>query len=195
MMGIGNVWAQTVSKWDGTTKTAPDMSENNGSSEALAIQISNAAELAWFGEQMSKNTIASGKTYGGKYWKLMADIDLGGKSDFAGEDWSGAIGNTTNAFCGYFDGNNHTVSNIQVKAAATQKYYGLFPSVQGASTTNVSTVKNLKINGAYFKATTSMANTTRIGALTGYAKQASISNVVISNVNYTYTGDITNEKV
>lgn len=74
-----DLWADT---WDGSTKTAPDMSTNNGSSEALAIQISNAAELAWLGEQFSKNTVANGKTYGGKYWKLMDDIDLGGNCDF-----------------------------------------------------------------------------------------------------------------
>lgn len=191
MMGIGNAWADT---WDGTTKTAPNMTTNNGSSEALAIQISKAAELAWLGDQIRQGLIANGKTYGGKYWKLTADINLGGKNDFTGHDWASMIGNTGNAFCGYFDGGGHTVSNIQVASATSKKYYGLFPSIQGASTTDVSMVKNLKINGAYFKATaTDMANTTRIGALAGYVKQASVSNIAISNVKFQYTGGITNE--
>lgn len=191
MMGIGSAWADT---WDGTTKTAPNMTTNNGSSEALAIQISKAAELAWLGDQIRQGLIANGKTYGGKYWKLTADINLGGKNDFTGHDWASMIGNTGNAFCGYFDGGGHTVSNIQVASATSKKYYGLFPSIQGASTTDVSMVKNLKINGAYFKATaTDMANTTRIGALAGYVKQANVSNIAISNVKFQYTGGITNE--
>lgn len=189
MMGIGNAWADT---WDGTTKTAPNMTTNNGSSEALAIQISKAAELAWLGDQIRQGLIANGKTYGGKYWKLTVDINLGGKNDFTGHDWASMIGNTGNAFCGYFDGGGHTISNIQVASATSKKYYGLFPSIQGASTTNLSTVKNLKINGAYFKATTSMGKDTRIGSLTGYAKQANISNLEISNVTFTYTNTITN---
>lgn len=191
MMGIGNAWADT---WDGTTKTAPNMTTNNGSSEALAIQISKAAELAWLGDQIKAGNTTNGKTYGGKYWKLTANINLGGKNDFTGHDWASMIGNTGNAFCGYFDGGGHTVSNIQVASATSKKYYGLFPSIQGASTTDVSMVKNLKINGAYFKATaTDMANTTRIGALAGYVKQASVSNIAISNVKFQYTGGITNE--
>lgn len=190
VMGGGMAWADT---WDGTTKTAPNMSTNNGSSEALAIQITKAAELAWLGDQMKAGNTANGKTYGGKYWKLAADIDLGGNADFTGKDWASMIGNDTKAFCGYFDGGGHTVSNIQVKSATSAKYYGLFPSVQGASATNVSTVKNLKIDGAFFKATASMANTTRIGALAGYVKQATVSDIDISNVKFVYTGGITAE--
>lgn len=190
VMGVGNAWADT---WDGTTKTAPDMSTYNGSSEALAIQITNAEELAWLGDQMRQGLTANGKASGGKYWKLMADIDLGGKADFTGNDWASMIGNTTSAFCGYFDGGGHTVSNIQVNNATSKMYYGLFPSIQGASTTNVSSVKNLKINGAYFKATAPMASTTRIAALAGYVKQATVSDIDISNVKFVYTGGITAE--
>ena len=188
MVGVGEAWADT---WDGTTKTAPDMTTNNGSSEALAIQISKAAELAWLGDQMRQGFAANGKTYGGKYWKLTADIDLGGKDDLTGKNWSEAIGNTTNSFCGYFDGGGHTVSNIQVASITSAKYYGLFPSIQGASSSNLSKVKNLKIDGVYLKATTSMGATTRIGALTGYVKNGSISGVTASKVNITYVDGIT----
>lgn len=179
--------------WDGTTKTAPDMSTNNGSSETLAIQISSAAQLAWFGDQMRQGKTANGQTYGGKYWKLMDDIDLGGNAGFTGNDWASMIGNDTKAFCGYFDGGGHSVSNIQVASINTGKYYGLFPSIQGASTTNVSTIKDLNIDGVYFKATASIGKTTRIGALAGYLKQASVSNIDISNVKFTYTGGISDE--
>ncbi|MDO4210862.1 MAG: hypothetical protein Q4D23_03980, partial [Bacteroidales bacterium] len=167
------------------------MSTNNGSSEALAIQITNAAELAWLGDQIRQGTAASGKTYGGKYWKLTADIDLGGKDDFTGKDWASMIGNTTNAFCGNFDGGDHTVSNIQVASVTSGKYYGLFPSVQGASSTNLSKIENLKIDSVYLKATTSMGATTRLGALTGYVKNGSISGVAASNVTITYEDGIT----
>lgn len=190
VMGLGEVCADT---WDGSTKTAPDMSTNNGSSETLAIQITKAAELAWLGDQMKAGNTANKKTYGDKYWKLTADIDLGGNSEFTGKDWASVIGNDTKVFCGYFDGGGHTVSNIQVASATSAKYYGLFPSVQGASTTNVSTIKDLNIDGVYFKATASIGKTTRIGALAGYLKQASVSNIDISNVKFTYTGGISDE--
>lgn len=170
------------------------MSTYNGSTEALAIHISTAAELAWFGDQMRQGITASGKTYGGKYWKLMNDIDLGGKDDFTGSDWANAVGNTTSAFHGYFDGNNKTISNIQVANVASQKYYGIFTSIQGASAANPSMVKDLKIDGVYFCATAAtLANTTRLGALAGYVKQANISNIEISNVKFIYAGNITNE--
>lgn len=188
------MWAQTSpSVWDGTTKTAPDMTKNNGTSEALAIQITNAEELAWLGDQMRLGNTANGKTYDNKYWKLMNDIDLGGKSDFTGNDWASMIGNTGNVFCGYFDGNNKTVSNIQVAAVTSKMYYGLFPSIQGKSTTDLSTVNNLNINGVYLQATAAnMAANTRLGGLAGYVKQANITNVAVSNVNFTYTNTITN---
>lgn len=192
-MGSCAAWAQSASVWDGTTKTTPDMSTNNGSTETLAIQIGSAAELAWLGDQMRQGNTANGKTHGGKYWKLTADIDLGGKSDLTGNDWSMVIGNTTNAFCGYFDGNNKTISNIQVASMTSGKYYGLFPSIQGASSSNLSSVKNLKIDGVYLKATASMGAPTRIGALTGYVKNGSISGITANNVTITYADGITGQ--
>lgn len=183
--GVNNAtWGDT---WDGTTKTAPDMSTNKGTSEALAIQITNAAELAWLGDQMRLGNTANGKTYGNKYWKLMADIDLGGNSTFTGRDWASMIGHTGSAFCGYFNGNSKTISNIQVAAVTSTKYYGLFPSIQGKSTTDLSTVHDLNISGVFIKSNVSCANYTRIGGLAGYVKQANISNVAVSNVNFTYT--------
>ncbi|MBQ0046660.1 MAG: hypothetical protein KBT33_03995 [Prevotellaceae bacterium] len=190
--GMSEAWGQDT-KWDGTTKTAPDMATNNGTSETLAIQITNAEELAWLGDQMRLGNTATGKTYGNKYWILMNDIDLGGKSDFTGNDWASMIGHTGNAFCGYFDGNNKTISNIQVAAVTSKMYYGLFPSIQGKSTTDLSTVNNLNINGVYLQATAAnMAANTRLGGLAGYVKQANITNVAVSNVNFTYTNTITN---
>lgn len=187
--GVNNAaWGDT---WDGTTKTAPDMSTNKGTSEALAIQIKTAAELAWLGDQMRLGNTATGKSYGNKYWKLMADIDLGGNSTFSGSDWASMIGHTGSAFCGYFNGNNKTISNIQVDAVTSTKYYGLFTSIQGKSTTDLSTVHDLKISDVFIKATAPCAANTRIGGLAGYVKQAEITNVSVSGVTFTFTNTVT----
>jgi len=79
-------------------------------------------------------------------FKLMADIDLlaylsvggAGYTAWGTNGWL-PIGNGTSAFCGTFDGNNHTISNLRTWYYDT--YHGLF-----GVTAIGSTVKNLNLS-------------------------------------------------
>lgn len=189
MMGIGNAWADT---WDGTiTNNANNKFAENGitlqnpaqaNSESNPYTIDNAKEFAYF------MSIVKNKWTGytsGYYWKLTTDIDL------ANLEWTYGS-NTGNSFQGHFDGDSHTVKNVSLPVT-TNSNYGLFPTIQGANATTLAEVKNLKINGVTFTSAASRANTTRLGSLAGYVKQAKVSDIAISNVKFIYTGGITNE--
>ena len=74
------------------------------------------------------------------YFKLGDDIAYThGESDT--EENYTAIGNESNAFCGNFDGDGHTISGIRIYRIGGQ-YQGLFGRVYGA------TVKNIILNDA-----------------------------------------------
>lgn len=189
MMGIGNAWADT---WDGTiTNNANNKFAENGitlqnpaqaNSESNPYTIDNAKEFAYF------MSIVKNKWTGytsGYYWKLTTDIDLNNI------EWTHGS-NTGNSFQGHFDGGDHTVKNVSLPVT-TNSNYGLFPTIQGANATTLAEVKNLKINGVTFTSAASRANTTRLGSLAGYVKQAKVSDIAISNVKFIYTGGITNE--
>lgn len=189
MMGIGSAWADT---WDGTiTNNANNKFAENGitlqnpaqaNSESNPYTIDNAKEFAYF------MSIVKNKWTGytsGYYWKLTTDIDL------ANLEWTYGS-NSGNSFQGHFDGDSHTVKNVSLPIT-TNSNYGLFPTIQGANATTLAEVKNLKINGVTFTSAASRANTTRLGSLAGYVKQAKVSDIAISNVKFIYTGGITNE--
>ncbi|MFR5876269.1 MAG: S8 family serine peptidase [Eubacterium sp.] len=121
-------------------------------------QIKTAAQLAKFAKD-----IRNGKTYKGKYFKLMNDIDLKGKlwitascftrsSSYLGTNFDESY------FMGNFDGGNHKIKNMHVfdeelhsawgdaSPINSSWYYqntGFIGDVQGA------TIKNLGIDNAY----------------------------------------------
>lgn len=119
--------AAKITPWDGESKEEPEQIDG-------VYQIGNGAELAWFAayinEQCEKD---EGLVRGDAV--LTEDINLGGC------EWT-PISNAsyiTDAYAGTFDGQNHTVSELEIHATATS--YGLFGSV------NTGTIKNLKVKG------------------------------------------------
>ena len=108
----------------------------NGSEEA-PYKIRTVEELANI-----KNDLSG-------YFILDADIDL---SEI--EDWT-PIGDQSNPFTGYFDGNNHTISNLTIKKSVN--YKGLFGYANGTTFKNVQ-LRN--VNTTYYNNYT--------GALVGY---------------------------
>lgn len=108
--------------WDGTTETEPAKDADG------AYVVKTAAELVWLANQPT--TDANGDPYLNDI-KLASDIDLNG--------------NEVNAitFKGTFDGQNHTISNLElVSYDGTSTGAGLF----GERT--MGTIKNLKIKNA-----------------------------------------------
>lgn len=178
--------------WDGTEYSFVDNkfadegladADHDGKSWEKAFVITTARQLAYFAWIVKNNKTGRANAY---YWKLGADINLGGHNWVFG-------GNAGGSFQGHFDGQNHTISNLKLDVK-TNSNYGLFTTIQGVNaTTQLAEVKNLKISGVTFTSTASRAANTRLGALAGYVKQANISNITINNVTFTYTGGITGE--
>lgn len=140
--------------WAGGMATA--FSGGNGTIGA-PYEIATAGELA-----LLANNVNSGNTYQGTYFKLTSNIDLQGLEWIpigrgrltAGEP------NASNAFCGSFDGGNHTVSNFTITTANTA-YTGLFGIVYGGS------ISNLKVKDFVINVTTPTGCLSTVGAIAG----------------------------
>ena len=165
---------------------------NSYTTEATALQISNAKQLAAFARAVNVGK----KTFSGKYVKLTAPIDLMGdetkltitkKTDStdsskfdisitgtASNVWV-PIGNSTTRFKGTFDGGGHEVRNMTVLMNSTSGgvYAGLFGYTDGASIKNTGVTGNVY---AFSSASSGYAHL-QAGALVGYIDSyGSISN-------------------
>ena len=102
--------------WDGSV--AANFAGGNGT-EANPYLISNAKELAFLAEKVNL-----GNDTASTYYKLTADIDVSG-----GSEWT-AIGTYINRFKGTFDGGGHIVSGININKP-DKKFQGLFGYSEG----------------------------------------------------------------
>ena len=131
--------------------------------------ISNKDGMFWFANEVNANKNA----FNGKSVKLVANINLNN------EYWTpiGQTGATT--FNGVFDGQNYTISNLNVNSIAqTGAYYssGLFGWVETHTEGN-GILKNVNIDGAAVK------GNHNCGALVGYIteKYARVENCHVAN--------------
>ena len=134
-----------------------DTADKAGVYEINNLMISNNVEMFWFANEVNYN----GNAFAGKTVKLTADIDLNN------EPWTpvGQTGATT--FNGVFDGQEYTISNLNVNSEAqTGAHYssGLFGWVE-SHTAGRGHIKNVKINGA------TIVGHHNCGALVGYITQ------------------------
>ena len=102
--------------WDGSV--AANFAGGNGT-EANPYLISNVKELAFLAEKVNLGNDTSST-----YYKLTADIDVSG-----GSEWT-AIGTYINRFKGTFDGGGHIVSGININKP-DKKFQGLFGYSEG----------------------------------------------------------------
>ncbi|MDE7106227.1 MAG: hypothetical protein K2O22_03590 [Anaeroplasmataceae bacterium] len=102
------------------------------------------------------------------FYKLTTDIDCGGSLT--------SIFNSSSMFSGTLDGDNHKIYNFKMES---NQYSGLFGYMSGA------TVKNLVIEDVNYDNTRS---NTYLGALAGYAKHCSISNVQVKSLTFKHSG-------
>ena len=134
-----------------------------------AYCISNKAGMFWFANEVNVNK----NDFNGKTVKLAADIDLNNAA------WT-PIGQTgVKTFNGVFDGQNHTIYNLNVNSIAqTGANYssGLFGWVETHSEGN-GILKNVKIENAVVK------GNHNCGALVGYITEeyAIVDNCHVSN--------------
>ena len=143
---------ETVDTWDGKT-IAGGFAAGDGTQDD-PFQIETAAQLAHFAK-----TVNEGEAYLYKYIVLTADIDL------ANKEWT-PIGNHSNSFQGNFDGDNHTVTGMQISGESDR--VGLFGECikfnVDSAIKNI-TVKDSVICGINF-----------VGAIVGYAEGINIEN-------------------
>ena len=112
--------------------------------------ISNDMELAKLARDVNNgNTM---QAFLGKYFKLTADIDLkNGIWMPIGKYYNYGNGNGNNRlFFGKFDGNGHVIKNMHIQWEGKDAWsaWGLFSTLQGSSSTNLTTVTNLIIKNA-----------------------------------------------
>ncbi len=100
LLHFGALDITTSAAWDGTSTAG--FGGGDGSSAETACEIANGEQLAFLAQQVN-----GGTDYEGKFFKLTADIDLGGK------EWT-PIGGYYHCFKGTFDGDGHTVSNFKI---------------------------------------------------------------------------------
>lgn len=139
-------------------KVAEKFAKGSGS-QADPFVISNAGELAFLAQSTNDGTCGG---YAEKYFILTSDIDLDGI------DWT-PIGSYvfdenyepdySRIFMGYFDGQNHTVSNLKYSSSDLFVGAGLFGVVAGSLNNII--CKNFEIN-------VTTAEGQAFGALAGY---------------------------
>lgn len=140
------LWAQTTNKYCSIDIYADSYAGGDGSK-------TNPYEIA-MAEQLAKlaRDVNNGNTFRGKYFKLTADIDLsGGIWMPIGKYYN--YGNVNNRlFFGKFDGNGHVIKNMHIQWEDAddnaKSVWGLFSTLQGESSTNLTTVTNLIIENA-----------------------------------------------
>lgn len=125
--------------WDGSIA---DSFDSGDGSQTNPYVIKKASQLAFLAQQTNL-----GVNYNGKFFSLIGNLDLNN------QEWT-PIGNGTYNFSGIFNGNNYTISNLNVCAGVSYAYHyaidhksmeysiGLFGRCVDA------TLQNLKINGA-----------------------------------------------
>lgn len=137
--------------WDGMTASefaGGDGTQNN------PFQIETAAQLAHFAK-----TVNEGEAYLHKYIVLTADIDL------ANKEWT-PIGNHSNLFKGNFNGNNHTVTGMQIRGELDR--VGLFGECKKFNVD--SAIKNITVKDSV------ICGNRFVGAIVGSAEEINIEN-------------------
>lgn len=126
----------------------------------------NDPYLIFYADQLTQVRNFLGKS--GVYFKLMADIDLTDwiEENSPNQGWQ-PIGVSSSKFQGIFDGNNHTISNLNIDRPSTDGV-GLFGYADGATFKNI-VIDETTING-----------NGDVGPVCGNASSSSFSNCKVT---------------
>lgn len=145
LMSTQEIWGQTYS----IDLYAQHYAGGSGTKNDPYL-ISNDKELAKLARDVNNGNTS--QAFLGKYFKLTADIDLSdgiwmpiGKYYNYGKD-----NGNNRLFFGKFDGDGHVIKNMHIQWEGTDAWsaWGLFSTLQGSSSTNLTTVTNLIIENA-----------------------------------------------
>lgn len=144
------LWAQTTNEYYSIDICADSYAGGDGS-KTNPYEIATAEQLAKLASDVNNGNTP--QAFLGKYFKLTADIDLsGGIWMPIGKYYNDGNGNNR-LFFGKFDGNGHVIKNMHIQwedvdARKAKSVWGLFSTLQGESSTNLTTVTNLIIEKA-----------------------------------------------
>lgn len=133
-------WAQSTFGGGSGTETAPYLIATTYDMDALASQVNG------------------GNSFSGTYFLMTADLDYTGKG-------YSIIGNYNNRFCGSFNGDGHTISNVTLSGNGESK--GIFGAIGSGGM-----VKNLTLDQS------SISGKSEIGGIAGFIENATISNCI-----------------
>ena len=143
-----NLWAQTTSKY--SIDIYADSYAGGDGSKTNPYKIATAEQLAKLARDVNNGNTS--QAFLGKYFMLTQDIDLsGGIWMPIGKYYNYGNPNDNNRlFFGKFDGNGHVIRNMHIQWEGLDRWsaWGLFSTLQGASSTNLTTVTNLIIENA-----------------------------------------------
>ena len=143
------LWAQTTNKYYSIDIYADSYAGGDGS-KTNPYEIARAKQLAKLARDVNNGNTS--QAFLGKYFKLTADIDLsGGIWKPIGKYYNDGNGKNR-LFFGKFDGNGHVIKNMHIQWEDAddnaKSVWGLFSTLQGESSTNLTTVTNLIIENA-----------------------------------------------
>ncbi len=170
---------------DALSKAVDGFSGGSGT-ETDPYLISSENALIYMAQQINSGAT----TYEGEYLQLTTDITLT-------QEWTTAGSGSENCFCGTFNGNGHTISDLTIGSTediSDVQYVGLFGYVKGASITNL-TLENVSIvAGAYDSSTTYAgavyAFALASGGMTVVDSCYASGSITISSSNITMTGGL-----
>lgn len=140
------LWAQTTNK-DYSIDICANSYAGGDGSKTNPYEIATAEQLAKLASDVN-----NGNTFRGKYFKLTADIDLSGGIWMPICKYYNYGNGKNRLFFGKFDGNGHVIKNMHIQWEDAddnaKSVWGLFSTLQGESSTNLTTVTNLIIENA-----------------------------------------------
>ena len=142
------LWAQTTNKY--SIDIYADSYAGGDGSKTNPYEIATAEQLAKLARDVNNGNTP--QAFLGKYFKLTADIDLSGCIwKPIGKYYNDGNGKNR-LFFGKFDGNGHVIKNMHIQWEDAddnaKSVWGLFSTLQGESSTNLTTVTNLIIENA-----------------------------------------------
>ena len=174
VMGIS---FSSYAAWNGdaTAWTQGDGSEQN------PFLIENEAQLSHL-----QQTVTAGETYQGKYFRMTADLDMGGKqmpsighyNDYTTQE-NPELVRESKVFRGTFDGDFHTIDNLTIvsnNAEATLGGLGLFTvSYPETRICNLTLGQGVTVEGSEFD---------NVGGFVGYSAGGNVENCrILGTVN------------
>lgn len=174
VMGIS---FSSYAAWNGdaTAWTQGDGSEQN------PFLIENEAQLSHL-----QQTVTAGETYQGKYFRMTADLDMGGKqmpsighyNDYTTQE-NPELVRESKVFRGTFDGDFHTIDNLTIvsnNAEATLGGLGLFAvSYPETRICNLTLGQGVTVEGSEFD---------NVGCFVGYSAGGNVENCrILGTVN------------